>query len=265
MDYGEWLAAQKYAGGAEEVMRKMLQVIAREASKGTPKDYRKVARDMRERLIMELHAVEREHLLRRRRCAEAMVGQTASKSGATGCLTGLPGVVPIRPAVTRRRRAAMNAEVQATSQTSVLSVAPSVATLDEDGKEALFSRLCPTQVHYEHFLDAMNDAERALSESEFQKMRDAIVTVLQLLEAGEDPRNVPNLAPSNSSNIYKSRPLGLRHTYRLFLGRIDGEFFIMMLASDVKSGANTENRLIQKLSTEASRIESAWKREAQSQ
>jgi len=211
-------------------------------------------------MIARLHGLRRQRLVERRKEAEAFpdVSVAAARPDA------LPSVsrATTRPAETRRRRAARVAsEASSPESTPTSKGATTLPTLSEEEADALLSRRSPSDQKYERFLADLDRAEQDLS-GNFKEFRANIVSAIQRLEAEEDPRKIRNLEVSRTSRfVYRFRPLGTRTTHRLFLARIDGEFYLYELHKDVKSGDGTENRIINRIDGEAKQIGEAWKRE----
>jgi len=176
-------------------------------------------------------------------------------------------MVPVNPksiatGTSRRRRARENAREQAQREippgreTETAPKTPS--ELSDTEKQELYSRMAPDQGYVDRFNKQMEKASTKWP-AEYSDFERNIVGMLQGIESGTPAGDL--LEPSANHGVWKFRPLGRSSTSRLFLGEIDGEFVLLKLVHDIKSGENYENRVCDELEKEVRQIRAAWESE----
>jgi len=176
-------------------------------------------------------------------------------------------MVPVNPkssatGISRRRRARENAREQAQREISPgreTETAPKTPSeLSDTEKQELYLRMAPDQGYVDRFNKQMEKASTKWP-GEYPQFEKNIVGMLQGIESGTPAGEL--LEPSANHGVWKFRPLGRSSTSRLFLGEIDGEFVLLKLVHDIKSGENYENRICDELEREVRQIRAAWESE----
>jgi len=176
-------------------------------------------------------------------------------------------MVPVNPksvatGISRRRRARENAREQAQREIPSgreTEAAPKpTSELSDTEKQELYSRMAPDQGYVDRFNKQMDKASTKWP-GEYPDFERNIVGMLQGIESGTPAGDL--LEPSANHGVWKFRPLGRSSTSRLFLGEIDGEFVLLKLVHDIKSGENYENRICDELEREVRQIRAAWESE----
>lgn len=250
----------------------MLAMIAPAPPPAIPGD--QVRGDARDYAGNLLRDIRREYLveLREKEAAEAAAQPAAPPVQAPArqqlaparpdLVAGPPPVQP--PAQSRRRRAREQAAAQAAADTTPPTAAqpPKLKDLPKLGQtetEELFSRVSPTDSHYRKFLAAMDEARPKLgSATGYLKFEEKIATAMQWLELGGSPFEV-HVIKTRMHGVLEMWPSGKGQTTRLFIGHINGDYYILRLVHDIKSGQNTEQRILSELEAEVKALESTLK------
>lgn len=141
-------------------------------------------------------------------------------------------------------------EVAAAAPIPPASKPPVFKPLTAAEEDALFLRLSPTDSHHAKFLKSMERCYRRLREAEYTKLHGKIVETLWLLEKEVEPAMIPGLSRTRQHGVLELKPLGNAFTIRLFIGKSGRHVRILTLADDVKSGGETEHRLLIELRDE---------------
>jgi hypothetical protein len=250
-----FLQAQKIHFGAHPVIYRL---ICSRALTSATFDAPEIRELMTVKLAGDLSFLRRELLMFQREEARAASLLLPEGPLFVSALQPTFSSIPVRPAETRRRRLERQASVSNATPNAPSPTAVKEAAWTAEKTEWLFRRLCPTNAIYRKFVQAMDEAKRKLTAREFFAFQSAIVTALRNLQDGADPLKERGVEKSTSRLVWKVKPLS-GSTIRLFLGRIHGEFYIMELLFDSKSGENHEHRVIEGLDREIHQFEAAWK------